>query len=112
MIYLAEHPALALLEVRVHLDVPLEDLPDDYVMLRVLLPDEPPGEVLVLPADPVAIGDAWLEGGASVVLRVPSVLVPLRAFNLLLNPVHPRASEAVISERHPFAFDRRLWTGS
>ncbi len=35
MVYLADHPALALLEVLVHLDVALVDLPDDYVMLRV-----------------------------------------------------------------------------
>ena len=34
MVYLAEHPALAALEVRVHLDLPFELLPDDFVLMR------------------------------------------------------------------------------
>jgi len=46
MVYLADHPALALLDVLVHLDVALDDLPDDYVMLRVALPDDPPPAAL------------------------------------------------------------------
>ena len=45
MVYLAEHPALAVLAVRVHLDLPPDLLPDDYVLMRVDLPDEPPEEV-------------------------------------------------------------------
>lgn len=52
MVYLADHPALAVLEVLVHLDRPPEDLPDDYIMLRVRLPDDPPPLTGTDDADP------------------------------------------------------------
>ena len=97
MVYMAEHPALAVLEVRVHLDLP----PD-------LLPDEPPEDVDAMPADPRAVGDAWLASGRTAVLRVPSVIVP-HTSNPLLNPRHPRAADARITQTTPFQFDPRLW---
>jgi hypothetical protein len=98
------HPALAVLEVRVHPDLPPELLPDDYVLLRVDLPDEPPEEVAVMPPDPRVAGDAWLRSGRTAVLRAPSVIVPT-ATNLLLNPCHARAAEAQITLMQPFEFD-------
>ena len=110
MVYLAEHPALAVLEVRVHLDLPPDLLPDDYVMMQVDLPDEPPETVPALPDDPRAVGDAWLAAGRTAVLRVPSVIVPDTS-NLLLNPRHPRAADARIARTTPFQFDPRLWEG-
>jgi len=94
----------------VHLDLPPDLLPADYVMLRAALPDA--AETLAtLPADPRAAGDAWLAAGRGPVLRVPSVLVP-GAWNLLLNPSHPGAAEARIEDIAPFAFDPRLWLGA
>lgn len=110
MVYGADHPALAVLEVRVHLDLPPELLPADYVLMRIVLPDE--AETLAtLPDDPRAIGNAWLDGARAPVLRVPSVLVPAAA-NLLLNPSHPGAAAARIEAVEPFAFDPRLWLGA
>jgi RES domain-containing protein len=111
MVYTAEHPALAVLEVRVHLDLPPELLPDDYVLMRVDLPDEPPEEVTAMPSDPRSEGDDWLRSGRTAVLRVPSAIVPT-ATNLLLNPRHPRAAEARVSLARPFQFDARLWRGA
>jgi len=110
MVYLAEHPALAVLEVRVHLDLPPDLLPDDYVLMQVDLPDEPLETVSALPDDPRAFGDAWLAAGRTAVLRVPSVIVPDTS-NLLLNPRHPRAADARIARTTPFRFDPRLWEG-
>lgn len=110
LVYLAEHPALAAFEVRVYLDLPHDLLPDDYVLMRVELPDEPPEAVEALPADTVATGDAWITAAESAVLRVPSVLVP-SAYNLLLNPRHPRAAGARVVTVEPFRFDPRLWAG-
>lgn len=110
MVYAADHPALALLEVRVHLDLPPGLLPADYVMLRLALPD-PAESLQALPEDPRAAGDAWLAQGRGAVLRVPSVLVPAAA-NLLLNPAHPDAAAARIEAIDPFAFDPRLWLGA
>jgi RES domain-containing protein len=110
VVYAADHPALALLEVRVHLDLPPGLLPADYVMMRLARPD--PAESLpTVPEDPRATGDAWLAAARGAVLRVPSVLVPSAA-NLLLNPTHPGAAAARIEAVEPFAFDPRLWLGA
>jgi RES domain-containing protein len=107
VVYLAEHPALAALELRVHLDLPLELLPEDFVLMRVDVPDGPLAEPAA-PADTVAIGDAWLNKGSSASLRVPSVLVP-HAWNVLVNPRHADAARAEIQAIEPFRFDPRLW---
>jgi RES domain-containing protein len=107
VVYLAEHPALAALEVRVHLDLPFELLPVDFVLMRVAVPDSPMTEYEA-PDDSVAMGNAWLTEARSAVLRVPSVLVP-HAWNILLNPNHSDAARALIGEIEPFGFDPRLW---
>ena len=108
VVYLAEHPALAVLEVRVHLDLPPDLLPDDYVLMRVELPAEPLEVVANLSADPRAFGDEWLRSGRTAVLQVPSVIIPM-ASNLLLNPRHPAAGAARAAPPQPFQFDARLW---
>jgi RES domain-containing protein len=108
VVYLAGQSALAVLEVRVHLDLPPELIPADYVLLRVKLPADSVEECATLATDPRAAGDAWLRSGRSAVLRVPSVLVP-DAWNLLLNPRHPRAAAAEVERSEPFRFDVRLW---
>jgi RES domain-containing protein len=107
VVYLAEHPALAALEVRVHLDLPFELLPVDFVLMRVVVPD---GSMMEYPAagDSVAMGDAWLTEAGAAVLRVPSMLVP-HAWNVLLNPTHPDAVRASVHGVEPFGFDPRLW---
>lgn len=106
VVYLADHPALAVLEVRVHLDLDLDLLPADYVLLRVTLPvplDAGSGATETARAT----GDEWLGEATTPVLRVPSVLVP-EAWNLLLNPRHAAAQQAQIEAILPFAFDPRL----
>jgi RES domain-containing protein len=107
MVYLAEHPALAVLEVRVHLDLPYELLPDDYVLMRVDLPSAPLF-VYSVPDDTAATGTEWLKGGSSPAIRVPSVLMP-HAWNILLNPRHAASAEARIVDAERFRFDPRLW---
>ena len=107
MVYLAEHPALAALEVRVHLDLPLELIPDDYVLMRINVPDAPL-DLPETPSDTAKYGDAWLTGLRGPALRVPSVLVP-HAWNILLNPRHPDAERAFVSAAEAFKFDPRLW---
>ena len=107
VVYLADHPALAALEVRVHLDLPFELLPADYVLMRVVVPDTPDA-VFIVDNDIVAIGNTWLAEGRSAALRVPSVLVP-HAWNILWNPVHPDAALAEVRGAESFQFDPRLW---
>ncbi len=45
--------------------------------------------------------------GRSLVLRVPSAIVPSSS-NYLINPAHSRFTVAVIEKPEPFAFDPRL----
>lgn len=108
MVYAADSAALAVLEVRVHLDLPPDLLPDDYVLVTIDLGDPPVETVAELPGDPRAVGDQWLAQQRSPVLRVPSFVVP-ESGNLLFNPAHPLAAAARVVMTRPFTFDRRLW---
>ena len=59
------------------------------------------------PSENHAIGDRWVAEGRSLVLRVPSAIIP-SAGNYLINPEHPQFKSAVIDRPEPFAFDARL----
>jgi RES domain-containing protein len=118
VLYTAEHPAGALTEFLAHMDI--EDMPVNFQLLTIEAPDETP--LLSISTDQLpegwasnfaatrAIGDAWLRGGTSLLLRVPSVLVP-RAFNVLVNPMHEdaRTLNIVAAEKVPLdsRFSRR-----
>jgi RES domain-containing protein len=108
LVYAASSAALALLEVRVHLDLPPELLPDDYFLLTIDLQDLAMETVADIPPDPAAFGDAWLRERRTPILQVPSAIVP-ESTNLFLNPAHPAATQALIIRRRRFEFDRRLW---
>ena len=108
VVYLAENAALALLEVRVHLDLPPDLLPDDYVLLGVDLADLAIERLTTPPPDPRAAGDTWLASRRTPVLQVPSIIIP-ECTNLLLNPQHPEAGRASVVGKRRFQFDGRLW---
>ncbi|AUN29797.1 RES family NAD+ phosphorylase [Niveispirillum cyanobacteriorum] len=108
LVYLAETAALAVLEVRVHLDLSPDLLPDDYVLCEVSLTGVPVERVTELPADTAIFGTDWLRSARTAVLSVPSLIVP-ESRNLLLNPGHPEANGARITGSRAFSFDRRLW---
>ena len=114
IVYLAENPSGALLEVCVH--TASNDLPPDFTLLQIEGPDiaVPIQDPAELPSDWTTnvratreIGDKWLAGGSSVLLRVPSVIVP-RTFNFLFNPLHPHAKEFDIRQAYVYPFDVRL----
>ncbi|MFY9936575.1 MAG: RES family NAD+ phosphorylase [Silvibacterium sp.] len=114
IVYLAESPAGALLEVCVH--TAANDVPPDFTLLRVEgpgleVPSIAPAE---LPKDwrerietTRDLGTHWLERKESVLLRVPSALVPQTA-NFLLNPLHPDAKMFQIIETLVYPFDARI----
>ena len=108
MVYAAATAALAVLEVRVHLDLPPELLPDDYVLATIDLGDAAIEHLAVLPDQTAAIGDEWLRAQRTPVLQVPSVIVPESA-NLLINPAHPDAGSIRVAGQRRFTFDPRLW---
>lgn len=114
VVYTAETPSGALLETLVHLEVDPEDMPDNYQMLRIALPEDVSLiECEELPDDwyldqemTRELGDQWLEERRSLLLRVPSVLAP-DTYNVLFNPLHEEAREAEV-EASIHGIDRRL----
>jgi RES domain-containing protein len=108
MVYAAESAALAVLEVRVHLDLDWRVLPDDYVLMAIETGDIVAETLAETPADPRAAGDAWLASGRSALLRAPSLIVPESA-NVLVDPAHRDAAQLAVASIKPFAFDARLW---
>lgn len=116
IVYAADHPATAMLEILVHLEIDPEDLPASYRLLRIEAPDDMAAPaVSELPPDwrertgaTRALGDTWLRGTGSAMLRVPSAIVP-HATNILINPAHPEAARVAVAavEEHPF--DPRLF---
>lgn len=56
-----------------------------------------------------AIGDRWLAGRETAVLKVPSAIIDLE-YNYLLNPAHPDFDLIKIAVVKPFTFDTRLKT--
>jgi RES domain-containing protein len=120
VVYLDEHPALALLETIVHLEVEPEDLPRGYRLLAIELVDVlPVKELAEAELDRLAPGwrrdqaatrelaRSWFEEAPTALLRVPSVLMP-HASNFLLNPLHRDASRLTIVSDELVNFDERL----
>ena len=107
-VYAARDAALAVLEVRVHLDLDFDLLPEDYVLIGIDLPEDP-----AVPGGPRrfsrARGDSWLDGCAALALQLPSVIVAESA-NVIINPRHPAITAAKIVGKRRFAFDPRLWS--
>ena len=115
--YAADSPALAVLEVLVHLQNPR--ILESYSIVQAHLPEHSVATLAPadLPADwadsPVppstqSIGDSWIESGSSAVLRVPSAVVQ-PASNYLINPAHPGYAQITVSRPEPFDFDPRLF---
>jgi RES domain-containing protein len=110
VVYTAAEAALAVLEVRVHLDLPFELLPADYVLMEVESGEATveAGEALTEHDACRRFGDTWLAEQRSALLAVPSVIVP-QSRNVLVNPEHPDAGALKVVARHRWPLDRRLF---
>jgi RES domain-containing protein len=116
MVYTAGSASLAMLEMLVHIQS--RDLLKHYVLFELSF-DEKLVETIEVSKLPKAwrksppgigsrrIGDEWVEKGRSVVLRVPSAVVPTE-WNYLFNPVHPGFENVVIGPKTRVQFDPRL----
>jgi RES domain-containing protein len=117
IIYCAQNAAAALLEVLVHFEIEIADLPVQYRLLKIAVPDDASIERVSpdnLSRDWVnntevtrAIGDTWLAKGSSALLTVPSGIVP-ETFNVLVNPAHPDAARITIAQSTDHVIDPRL----
>ena len=114
VVYLADSPAGALLEVCVH--TAANDVPPAFTLLRVEGPevdvrfvtdDELPEDWRERIEITRGLGTKWLQEGESVLLRVPSAIVP-RTVNYLLNPLHPEAIMFRITDAVQYPFDIRI----
>lgn len=121
IVYTAESPAMALLEVMVHVDrarlltmefVELSCRFDEYLVESVSAYTGAAGlpggwDAFPWPRAVQRIGETWFETGRSVVLAVPSAVVQ-PATNYLINPHHPDFEKLKISSPRPFEIDARL----
>jgi RES domain-containing protein len=117
IVYCSESPASALLEILVHFEIDVRDLPGKYRLLKLHAPEHlrlDIVDVAELPEQWVerndvtrAIGDRWLHAGRSPLLRVPSAVVP-ETFNVLLNAAHPDAMEVTVVQVSEHPIDPRL----
>jgi RES domain-containing protein len=119
VVYCAGTISLAALETAVHIEA--DDLPMNRFVVCVEVPDDVWAARTVRPAAslPVGwtarpegkvsldIGDAWLAGGASALMEVPSVIVSEES-NVLINPRHADAAKLRSWKVRPWFFDERL----
>jgi RES domain-containing protein len=118
IIYLSEHPALALIEVLANLMGNPKLFPDTYQLMKVSVPDSVPGNDLapnILASDwrenvneTRSAGDSWLAEGNSALLAVPSAPSP-ESLNYLFNPLHPDAKYLTIEWCKWIEYDKRLF---
>ncbi|WP_338868636.1 RES family NAD+ phosphorylase [Spirosoma sp. SC4-14] len=119
ILYTAEHPALALVEILVHMpQVPYDELP----AYRLFSLELPPDSQRVLNARQLPpywqentynrsqhlVAD-WLVKPDVLALGVPSSVVP-DGINYLLHPAHSSYGSIWVIEEKPLVIDPRLWS--
>lgn len=117
IVYLAENPAGALVEVLVHLEIDPVHFPKSYRLLKAEAPEgssvrtiagsELSGNWISDQITTRTLGDEWLASKTTVLLRVPSVIVP-ETFNVLLNPEHNEADQIHLLWHEEYPWDARL----
>ena len=118
MVYAAGSLSLAALELFVHLQG--DGMKIKFVCFKVAIPGRIKiGEVghgrlprgwrtYPAPESTQQIGTDWAKKKDSLLLRVPSVIIPAE-HDYLINPLHPDFSSLKISDPVPFSFDPRMW---
>lgn len=120
-VYAADHPASALLEVMVHLEIDFEDLPTTYQLLGIDVPDNLAVEMVGLtdiekisrdwaddPRVTRYVLRPWFEEARTAMVSVPSVIVPF-AQNYIINPRHRDAARIRVSHVARYPHDLRLF---
>ena len=117
VIYTSESRSLAAFELSVHLNLFL--MPTKYMMVKINIPEEIDIESVdskklpegwnSFPSNPITrtIGDDFIKGNESLVLKVPSVVI-LGDFNYLINPLHKDIKIITIVDIEPFSYDNRI----
>lgn len=115
-VYAATSVALACLETLVHMNQGGLPIARYLVELQVPRAVHENGRHVELPQDWNALpgslaaskaGTEWLQSKASLLLFVPSVIVPME-WNVLLNPAHPDLAQVRAIDHGRFRYDGRL----
>lgn len=118
MVYSSPSIALACLETVVHfnaVELPLNrylvriDVPDDVWATREVVDPAVTVGWDAIPAGKVSMdrGVAWAEGMTSLLLVVPSIVIP-QEWNVLINPAHPDEGLLTYTKQSRFTYDPRL----
>jgi RES domain-containing protein len=115
VVYVAETPAGALLEVCVHTSA--NDIPPSCTLLEITVPAGMSIETLEMASlstdwtanleETRALGSEWLRSMRTPLLRVPSAIVP-STYNVLLSPKHEDSKDVEITGVTQYPFDGRL----
>jgi RES domain-containing protein len=118
VVYCTLNPSTALLETLVHMEIDSEDRPERFQVLKIEGPKTLSQETVTVATFPEnwpeditstqGIGDLWLSEGRSLLLKVPSVLVP-ETWNILVNPLHSEARLLKIVMAYEYPFDARFF---
>lgn len=118
LIYTASSRALAMSEVAVH--VPFSKLPKDYFIISIEVPDIKMSSITEKDLKGInwkstppsyltqEIGDDFVEEQKTLILQVPSTVVP-GDYNILINPLHKEISKVKSLNVEAFDFDVRLF---
>ena len=118
VVYLSSTPASALLEILVHLEMPVEDVPKSYSLLEIEVPADIAIENLKTFAElpkkwednqvfTREAGNFWLDRNSAALLEVPSALAP-HTSKFLMTPEHPDATRIRIAAVAHYRIDERL----
>jgi RES domain-containing protein len=117
LVYASVSRALAVLEYYVHVDPGF--LPIDLALASILIPDNASKKEVRIedlprdwrrypaPVELAGVGGDWAKARESLLLFVPSVVVP-REPNVLLNSSHPGMSDVSVVDIEDYFFDARF----
>ncbi|MHC1777822.1 MAG: RES family NAD+ phosphorylase [Lentimicrobium sp.] len=118
MLYTSQSVALCTVELAVH--TPLGNIPSDYTLITIEIPEsikaaelsegELPPDWKTLPHanSTQLMGDEFVRSGKNALLKVPSVVVP-GEYNFLINPSNPDSKGICIESTEAFEFNSRLF---
>ena len=117
VIYLSGSKSLAVLELLVHTSINL--LPPNLTLITLTIPEKvkikeykikdlPDNwRIYPSPIQTQIFGDKWLKSNESLILKIPSVIIPSE-YNILLNPNHDDIKKIKIVRKERFELDKRL----
>lgn len=117
VIYTSSSISLAVLETFVHFE-PTQK-PTESVLVSIEVPGKARVEsidrrnltddwaIYPAPEELSKVGNKWVKSGASLLLMVPSAVIPEES-NILLNPLHPDIKKCRAKIERQFQYDRRL----